>query len=296
MIQITDKFLRPLLLYRNNDSHKYNYGHALLVCGCERMPGAAVLATGAALKSGCGLVSLHSTATAVSAAMASNPSAMLSRDSGECFSKVPENLNRYDAIGVGPGLGREECTVEALKELLSQAKKESKTMVLDADALNIIAEHPDLLTMVPAGSVLTPHSGELRRLSRAIESSVHGEVGASSDSPSLDDAAMRLAERLGCVVVSKGWHTKVFVPTDSINVFENTTGNAGLAKGGSGDVLTGLITGLIARGYKAADAALLGVWLHGYAGDCLTKDFTAEAWNSQDLLPRLYEGFKLLYL
>ena len=280
MQQIDPGFLRPVLKPRPEESHKGDYGHLLVVAGCEAMPGAAVLATGAALKSGCGLVTLHSTPRALQSAAVNFPSAMLSEDPGTSFCLVPERLDRFDAIAVGPGLGRQPQTVGALGKLLREASTQGIPMVLDADALNILSANPKLLDAIPAGSVLTPHAGELQRL-----------VGF--DTPEEKESGIRgLCRRTDCVVVSKGFHTGIY--TTEGETLVNTTGGPGLAKGGSGDVLTGLTGGLLARGYSARDAAALGVWIHGFAGDFMTERCTAEAWNSRDLIEVLYQGFKAL--
>ena len=281
MTWIDVPYLRPRLLRRENDSHKGDYGHLLIVAGCQSMPGAAVLAAGAALRSGCGLVTLHSTPRALGAAVVRCPAAMLSEDPGEAFSRLPVSMDRYTAVAVGPGLGRLPETKEALLELLSEAKGRCLPVVLDADALNILSELPDWKTYVPMGSVLTPHLGELRRLFSWKEDAER------------DRLARELCSGAGCALVVKGFHTKVFTPDGACLV--NSTGNPGLAKGGSGDVLTGLLGGLLARGYAAADAAALAVWLHGRAGDLLTEARTAEAWSSQDLPDVLYQGFVELY-
>ena len=272
---ITPETLKPHLLQRENNSHKGDYGHLLLVCGCQRMPGAAVLATGAALHSGCGLVTLHSTERALQAVVDSFPSAMLSEEPGHFFSILPENIGKYSAIAVGPGLGQAPETLKAFARLLQEAAGKGIPLVLDADALNLLAAHPDL--PVPAGSVMTPHLGELRRLT-------------GDDSPA---ATLQLSHGTGCVVVRKGFHSQVITPDGEIHM--NATGNPGMAKGGSGDVLTGLIGGLLARGYPAARAACLGVWLHGFAGDRLTATRTAEAYDSRDLISALPEAFRELY-
>ena len=275
---IDPDYLRPRLLRRENESHKGDYGHLLIVAGCQTMPGAAVLATGAALKSGCGLVTVHSTPRALQAVINNFPSAMLSEEeSRPYFSRVPDALGRYSAIAVGPGLGRDNLTAEALQKLLDAAKKTGIPMVLDADALNLLSEHPSWLSGIPAGSVMTPHLGELRRLEPFDNGS---------------EAAENLAAKSGSVVVLKGYHSRIFAPDGTSLV--NTTGNPGMAKGGSGDVLTGLIGGLLARGYSAFDAAALGVWIHGFAGDRLTEARTAEAYSSRDLIDWLHTGFKEL--
>lgn len=274
---IDPEYLRPRLLHRENDSHKGDYGHLLVVAGCQSMPGAAVLATGAALVSGCGLVTLHSTARALQAVVNNFPSAMLSEDSGEHVSRIPEAPGRYSAIAVGPGLGREPA--EALQGLIAAAGEAGVPMVLDADALNLLSVHPAWLPMIPAGSVMTPHLGELRRL-------------VPFDRGREEEAARELAARSGCVVVMKGYRSRVISPGGTVLV--NTTGNPGMAKGGSGDVLTGLVGGLMARGYAAPDAAALGVWLHGFAGDALSAARTSDPWSSRDLIDSLYTGFVAL--
>ena len=276
LTQINPSYLRPLLLHRENISHKGDYGHLLIVAGCQSMPGAAVLATGAALVSGCGLVTVHSTERALQAVVNNFPSAMLSEDPRPQFSKVPAGLERYSAVAVGPGLGKDEMSRLALRDLL----KAGIPMVIDADALNLIAENPKMMGLIPKGSVMTPHIGELRRL-------IPFEKGHEKE------AARELSLKSGCVVVLKGYHSKIFSPDGACLV--NTSGNPGMAKGGSGDVLTGLVGGLMARGYETIDAAALGVWIHGFAGDRLTEECTAEAYSSRDLIDRIPAGFKALY-
>lgn len=281
MIPITPEYLRPRLLHRDNNSHKHDYGRLLIVAGCETMPGAAVLATGGALRSGCGLVRLHSTARALQAVVNAYPSAMLSDDFGEHFSSLPEHLERYSAIAIGPGLGWSPGTLNVFMDLLSEASRLRISTVLDADALNILSVLPEWHELIPPGSVLTPHKGELRRLLPA-------ETDAERES-----LAWELCAETGCTIVMKGYHSRVFLPDGTCLV--NTTGNPGMAKGGSGDVLTGLIGGLMARGYTAPDAAALGVWVHGFAGDTLTGICTAEAYDSRDLIGHLADGFLYLY-
>ena len=275
---IDASFLKSVLKVRENESHKGDYGHLLIVAGCQTMPGAAVLSTGAALQSGCGLVTLHSTERALQAAVVSFPSAMLSENAGACFGRVPDRIGRYSAIAVGPGLGQAPETMKALGNLIDSAREAGVPMVLDADALNLLAADPSLLDRLPAGSVLTPHLGELRRLL----------------SQPTGENVCALSRRTGCVIIVKGYRSKVYTPEGECHV--NTTGNPGMAKGGSGDVLTGLVGGLLARGYSAGEAACLGVWIHGYAGDSLTHRRTAEAYSSRDLIDCLHEGFAALFM
>ena len=281
MTDITPEYLRPRLLGRENDSHKHDYGRLLVVAGCETMPGAALLATGAALRSGCGLVTLHSTTRTLLAAAVKYPSAILSEDPGSHFSTLPEKLERYSAIAVGPGLGVSPGIINALMDLLGEACDLHIPAVLDADALNMLAILADWHELIPPGSILTPHKGELKRL-----------LPCRNDAER-ESLAWELCAETGCHIVMKGYRSRIFSPGGECLV--NTTGNPGMAKGGSGDVLTGLIGGLLARGYSACDAASLGVWIHGYAGDTLTKDNTAEAYDSQDLISHLRDGFCRLY-
>ena len=281
MISLNPEYLRTRLLHRENNSHKHDYGRLLIVAGCETMPGAAVLATGAALQSGCGLVRLHSTARALQAVINNYPSAMLSEEYDDFFHTIPEGMDRYDAIAIGPGLGWSPGTLNSLMDFLGEACRRRIPTVLDADALNILSVLPDWAELIPPGSVLTPHKGELRRL-----------LPSKSDEER-ETLAWELCAEAGCCIVMKGYHSRVFTPDGTC--FSNTTGGPGMAKGGSGDVLTGLIGGLIARGYSARDAAAIGVWIHGYAGDVLSAQRTAEAYSSRDLIDHLWEGFKVLY-
>jgi NAD(P)H-hydrate epimerase len=281
MISLTPEYLRPKLLHRERNSHKHDYGRLLIIAGCETMPGAAVLATGGALQSGCGLVRLHSTARALQAVVNSFPSAMLSEEYDDFFHTVPEKLERYNTIAIGPGLGWSPGTLNSFMDLLAEARSKHIPMVLDADALNILSVLSDWTELIPQGSVLTPHKGELKRL-----------LPSKSDAER-ETLAWELCAETNCCVVMKGYHSRVFTPNGTCYV--NTTGGPGMAKGGSGDVLTGLIGGLMARGYSAEDAATLGVWLHGYAGDVLSAERTEEAFSSRDLIDKLYCGFQELY-
>lgn len=281
MISLTPEYLRPKLLHRERNSHKHDYGRLLIIAGCETMPGAAVLATGGALQSGCGLVRLHSTARALQAVVNSFPSTMLSEEYDDFFHTVPEKLERYNTIAIGPGLGWSPGTLNSFMDLLAEARSRHIPMVLDADALNILSVLSDWTELIPAGSVLTPHKGELKRL-----------LPSKSDEER-ETLAWELCAETGCCVVMKGYHSRVFTPNGTCYV--NTTGGPGMAKGGSGDVLTGLIGGLMARGYSAEDAATLGVWIHGYAGDVLSAERTEEAFSSRDLIDKLYLGFQELY-
>lgn len=269
---------------RERTAHKGDFGHVLIVAGKQGMMGAALLSTGAALRSGCGLVTVHIPASERLAVHISHPSAIVSPDSGSCFSRLPENMAMYSAVGAGPGLGQAPETVAALRRL----SETGLPMVLDADALNIISGNPALFSLIPERSVLTPHIGELKRLLKsASEASVIPVTVCGSDGRGEDDLVSErnvraLAGATGAVIVVKGWHTAVYSPSGKI--WLNTTGNPGMATGGSGDVLTGLVAGLLARGLSAEDAACAGVWLHGRAGDMAAAEKGEESMNASDIL------------
>lgn len=266
---------RRILRPRREDAHKGDFGHALLVCGSYGMAGAAVLATMGALRSGCGLVTVHLPESERMAIHVTSPSAMVDSDPGAYFSALPSSLDKYTAVGCGCGLGRHPETEAALQALLGAWHR---PMVLDADALNIIAVRPELFESVPDGSILTPHLGELRRL-----------TGAWTSSADMMEKAFRLACRTRSCVVVKGPHSAVIGPDGRVSC--NSTGNPGMATGGSGDVLTGLLTGLLASGYPAFDAARLGVWLHGRAGDIAALHYGQNGMNSRDIAGCLGEAF-----
>ena len=281
---LSENSLKGILPPRKPDSHKGDYGHLLIIAGCQTMPGAAVLATGSALHSGCSLVTLHSSSRALQAVANNYPSAMLSEDPGEVFSELPP-LDKYTAIAVGPGLGQSPRTSDALGKLLEALSQKGSiltgtgsakrpALILDADALNLLSRHPEWT--LPKGTVLTPHIGELRRLlPRTSRTDIQ-----------------EYCREQNCILVAKGHRSEIFTPDGRI--YTNSCGNAGLAKGGSGDVLTGLVGGLLARGLSPEDAAGLGVWIHARAADELSQAHTMEAWDSKDLIDWIWTGFQAL--
>ena len=268
---VTKEDIERLRVPRRRYAYKNQYGHLLLVCGSRRMMGAAVLAAGGALRSGCGLVTAHVPEQERVAIQLSCPSALSSLDPGVCFSTLPEELENYSAIGIGSGLGRAPETVRAFGMLLQAACEQGKPMVLDADALNMLAADERLRACVPAGSLLTPHVGELRRC-----------VGDWTDDREKFGKTLELARELRSVVLIKGAYTAICTPDG--RVMFNPTGTPGMAKAGSGDVLTGLAAGLLARGYDAVSAALIAVWKHGEAGEKAAACYGVESMNSSDLV------------
>ena len=278
---------------RGEFDHKGTHGHALVIAGSAEYMGAAILCTGAALRSGCGLVTARIPAEGRTAMLVSHPSAIVSADPSPVFSMLPERLSKYSSVAAGPGLGKAERSVASLKDLLAclPQYENIRTLVLDADALNIISEHPGMLAAIPAGSVLTPHPGELARLLRAAaDCGMIENAAPAAGTPWTDDMhrvalVRQLCRSLKSVIVVKGAHTMTCSPDG--RCFFNMSGNPGMAKGGSGDVLTGLIAGLAARGYDPLTAALLGVWFHGCAGDDAAASRGVESMNAADILENI---------
>lgn len=247
-------------------SHKGDNGHLLAVCGHTGMTGAALLAVSGALRSGCGLVTARIPASERLAMHVAHPSAIVSCGEGDCFRDLPENMSRFTSVCVGCGLGTGKETAWALERLFGCGVP----MVIDADALNLVSGSSRLRSALPEGSVLTPHLGELERLTGKWD----GEAGKF-------EKAMALAREFSSVVVVKGAHTMTVSPDGK--VFFNSTGCSGMAKGGSGDVLAGYIGGLLARGYPPLQAAVTGVCRHGLAGERAGRKWGQEAMNASDL-------------
>ncbi len=242
---------RALYRPRSRFAHKGKGGHALIIAGAYGRMGAAVLAGKGALRAGAGLVTVNAPRVGVMVLQTAVPEAMCLADKGgKIWSSAPDT-DAFDAVGVGPGIGNAKATADALKALLSNCRK---PLVLDADALNILAGWENWPAILPKGSILTPHPGEFRRL-----------FGPDPDTRTLLDRLPGLAAGLQCTIALKGANTAVALPDG--HVWFNTTGNAAMATGGSGDVLTGIITALLAQGYPPEDAARLGVFLHGLAAD-----------------------------
>ena len=291
-VAVDAAYVPTLLRPRGEFDHKGTHGHALVIAGSAEYMGAAILCTGAALRSGCGIVSAHIPAAGRTAMLISHPAAIISADEAPVFSSHPADLGKYSAVAVGPGIGRSEAAAAALEKLLACLPQHPgiRTTVLDADALNIISERPEMLAMIPEGSVLTPHVGELSRLLRAAGSRGVLEDVAPAGAPWRDDLhkvalVRQLCARLKSVIVLKGAHTMVCSPDG--RCFFNMSGNPGMAKGGSGDILTGLVAGLAARGYDSLSAAILGVWFHGLAGDAAASLRGMEAMNAEDILENI---------
>lgn len=266
----------PLLTPRKKFDHKGTYGHALLVAGSRGKIGAAQLAVRAALRSGVGLVTAYIPRCANTSMQAAVPEAMLldSEDEDQIAGRITQ-IERFAGLGFGPGVGTDQRTAQTLKLFLQEVKS---APVLDADALNILAENRTWLSFLPAGTILTPHPGEFDRLT-GKHTSGHDRL----------ETQIQFAQKFNVYIVLKGANTSIACPDG--RVFFNSTGNPGMAKGGTGDVLTGLLTGLRAKGYDPLQAAVLGVYLHGLAGDLAAEIHGEEAMTSGDLIWNIGAAF-----
>ncbi|MEO5980078.1 MAG: NAD(P)H-hydrate dehydratase [Chryseolinea sp.] len=275
---VTLKSARRLLRRRSKFDHKGIYGHALMIAGSLGKLGAAVLSSRAALRSGLGLLTIHIPKCGNIVLQSSVPEAMVSLDRNEEVFASPPALDSFSVIGIGPGIGKATDTVKALRVVLENFRR---PIVIDADALNIISEHQDLMQIIPPGSILTPHPKEFERL-----------VGRWSNDFERLSKQRDLAIRLKSVVLVKGAFTAI---ADSQgNIFFNTTGNPGMATGGSGDVLTGILTGLLAQKYESIAAAVLGVYLHGLSGDIVASERGMNGLLASDIIKFLHKAFQQL--
>lgn len=275
---ITEDMVQNKIKKRNKFAHKGTYGHALLVVGSYGKIGAAVLAAKACLRTGVGLLTINAPKCGYNILQSQVPEAMVLADpEEEIWSTIPQ-LDRYKAIGVGCGIGQAKASAKALMELLKGAEN---PLVLDADALNILAKNPTWMDDIPQKSILTPHPKEFQRL-----------FGDSANDFDRLDLLTSKAKEHQLIILLKGAHTIVALPDGSC--YFNTTGNPGMATGGSGDVLTGMITSLLSQGYSPSDAAVMGVYLHGRAGDLVAEEIGENAMLPSDLIDNIWKVFKSL--
>jgi NAD(P)H-hydrate epimerase len=254
-----------LLKDRAKDAYKYSLGHALLMAGQKKMLGCMILAAKAAQRSGVGLISIWSIKEATDIIHTCIPEAL-----------IYDKARKYDAIGIGPGIGTKTRVKQILEILLKDTTSE---MLLDADALNIISDNLELLELIPEESVLTPHIGEFDRLfgkSRNIEERIEKQIFYS--------------QKYKLNIILKGPESSVSISNGS--VFRNTTGNAGMATAGSGDVLSGIVLALLAQGYSGSDSAKIGVFVHGLAGDIAADSLGQISLIASDIIDFLPQAWQ----
>lgn len=271
--------LRPRMRLRDDFAHKGTMGHALIIAGSYGMAGASVLATKACLRAGTGKVTVHTPKRNYNIMQISVPEAVLQMDHEETYFSESVESDEFDSLGIGPGLGHNESSAIAL---IGQIKRTSCPIVVDADALNILGNHQAWIQQLPQGIILTPHPGEFDRLAGTASNSSYERLMR----------ARELAEHLSGYILLKGHYTALCLPDGHI-VF-NPTGNSGMATAGSGDVLTGILTGLLARGYKQADACMLGMYLHGLAGDLAVRETGKECLLASDIIRFMPQAFQRL--
>ncbi|MEK6476104.1 NAD(P)H-hydrate dehydratase [Catalinimonas sp. 4WD22] len=283
----TDLMLaKSLLKKRATHSHKGTFGKTMLISGSYGKMGAAVLCARACLHAGAGLLTVHIPECGYQIMQIANPEAMTTVDRHQyIFTDLPQEggtaIEKYDVLGIGPGLGTAEETKMALKNILEKAKSLQKPMILDADALNICGRNRELLDLLPENAILTPHPKEFERLTQPAKNDFHRL-----------QLLMEFCRQYQVFVVLKGANTAVGTPSGKICF--NSTGNPGMASGGTGDALTGIIAGLLSQKYDPLDATLLGVYLHGQAGDLAAEALSQEAMLASNLIDYLGAAFKTL--
>jgi ADP-dependent NAD(P)H-hydrate dehydratase / NAD(P)H-hydrate epimerase len=269
---ITRELTKSIYMPRKPFSHKGTYGHALIIAGNKGKMGAALMPTQACLRAGAGLTTVNVPEIFLSAVHTHSPEAMCAlREDQPDF----ENIN---AVGIGPGLGKTDDARQWVKQTLQQFKH---PIVVDADALNIIADDKALLKQLSAESILTPHPKEFERI-----------FGKAANDFERMETALQQSIQCNCIIVLKGRYTLV---AHNGKGWFNTTGNAGLAKGGSGDILTGIITALLAQRYQPLQAALLGVYIHGLAADISLERQSEESMLAHDVVENLGAAFNDLH-
>ena len=260
-------------------AHKGTMGSALVVAGSFGMAGAAVMAAKACYRAGAGKVTVHTPRKNNEIVQISVPEAIVNLDHEETYIGTAIDTEDFDAMAIGPGIGQVETTAIAM---ISQVRRATCPVVADADALNIISNHRAWMQQLPKGIILTPHPKEFDRMNGS----------PCADSYERLSKARTMAEHLEAYIILKGHFSALCMPNGS--VFFNQTGNAGMATAGSGDVLTGIITGLLARGYSQGDACKLGMYLHGLAGDIAAKELGEESMMATDLIKYLPKAFERL--
>ncbi len=275
---ITEEDIATMIHPRKRFAHKGDFGHALLIAGSKGKMGASLLAARACLRSGAGLLTVHTPQRGEQIFQTALPEAMLSFDPHmERFTNVPE-LSNFTAIAIGPGLGHSFETAAAFERVLERA---GKPIIIDADGLNLLSSNHELFAKIPPFSILTPHPKEFDRL-----------IGESTSGYERLQKAITFAAEKQVYVVLKGAYTMICTPEGEI--FINNSGNPGMATAGSGDVLTGILLGLLSQGYEPQTVAVLGVNLHGIAGDLAAAFFSEESMLSGDIIEMLGKAYKQL--
>ncbi len=273
---ITPSYVSGVLRERKKYDHKGVFGKGVIVSGSYGKMGASVLAARAAMRSGIGLLTMHIPACGYDILQTAVPEAMVTVDPlDDTLSSAPA-LEQFNVVGIGPGMGQSDAALNCLREVLQGM---DRPLVIDADALNLLSENRELLELLPANTILTPHPTEFKRL-----------VGPWHNDFERLDIQKRFSDDFNIIVVLKGAHTSISIPGGKM--YFNSSGNPGMATAGSGDVLTGIITAMLAQGYLPKEAAILGVYLHGLAGDIAAEEYGQTALVAPDIIDGLPKAFK----
>jgi hydroxyethylthiazole kinase-like uncharacterized protein yjeF len=266
----------PLIKSREKFSHKGTFGHGLMIGGSYGKMGAMILGAGAALHTGIGLVTCHIPSIGDHVLQSSLPESMVIHDQSEKVITEIGDLKPFSAVGIGPGMGTATETQRAFEKFL---RNNTKPLVIDADALNILSLNKKWLTRIPEKAILTPHPGEFTRL-----------AGKSANGYERLKKQLKFSDKYNCIVILKGAYTSISLPGGEI--WFNSTGNPGMATAGSGDVLTGMILSLLAQGYSPENAAIAGVYIHGLAGDIASDKCGPESMIASDIINNIGAAFK----
>ncbi|MFT3935000.1 MAG: NAD(P)H-hydrate dehydratase [Chitinophagaceae bacterium] len=275
-VLVEEEIIKALYRPRPQFSHKGSFGHAAIIAGSYGFMGAATLSANACLRAGVGKLTCHIPVCGYNIMQIAAPEAMSKTETGDKYIETIADLDAYDAVGIGPGLGVFESHLPLLQKVFTNFKQ---PMVIDADALNVLAKHPHLLEDIAPFSIITPHPTEFDRL-----------FGKSANDFARMRTAQQKAKEHQIIIVLKGHRSFIAMPGG--NSFFNSTGNPGMATGGSGDVLTGILTALLAQQYPPEQAALLGVYVHGLAGDYAAMAQSQEAMIASDISQHLGAAFQ----
>lgn len=275
---INNDLIKLIYKSRLKFAHKGNYGHAFIIAGSYGKSGAAVLAAKACLRTGVGLLTVHCPASAYNILQQSVPEAMFDSDIDNYNFTVTKEFEKYDVIGIGPGIGIDKKTQSAFFELVTTYKK---PMLIDADAINILSLNKSYIRYIPENSILTPHIKEFERLTHKVENDFER------------NAIQRdFSKKNKVYIVLKGANTAITTPQG--DCFFNNNGNPGMATAGSGDVLSGIIISLLSQCYNSFEACVLGVFLHGLAGDIYKNKYSEESLIASDLIDNLGSAFSVI--
>ncbi|PWU00171.1 MAG: bifunctional ADP-dependent NAD(P)H-hydrate dehydratase/NAD(P)H-hydrate epimerase [Bacteroidetes bacterium] len=276
---VHESLVKSIYRPRKKYSNKGNFGSVVLIAGSYGMMGAAVLSAKACLRAGAGKLTCYIPGAGYSIMQTTIPEAMCIADKEDRYISSFTTDHTFDVYGVGPGLGTHSETINMLEDLLLNA---DGPLVIDADALNLLASRKDLLQHIPANSIITPHPKEFERL-----------FGSSENDFDRLDLALAKASELNIIIILKGYHSFIATPNDK--GFFNSTGNPGMSTAGSGDVLTGMIAGFLAQKYSPTQAAMLGAYLHGAAGDIAASKLSQEGMIASDIIKYLPSTFLKLF-